>query len=398
MAISFVKQFSLMSSSPGRIGYANSAGQPDTLSDTEDDDRQMAMPLGGYGDREIAFNSFEQSSSAGYRPEHGAAFSLLTPSMWPQDLLAALSEPEHSQPPFQFDAFGFIIENAADAASTKSTPSDDVTVSSSDDDQSAVRSGGHAEDQLRTKFIAYLEFNYNEAAIVNMKWSQVGEQIRHTKVLDELVKGGLPHSMRTQLWLRFSNGAQLRSKSRLTYAEMCEHSNHVESLSDELISRILPSNACFMRSTSVGIERLRRLLRVMKWLSRSGSQPTSSHETVNVAIIAAYLLLISDEEDAFWLLLSCASELKSCNHQSILKCFIHNHCPDADTILKSNDIEISLISCHWFSTIFATFIPDTELLFRQVQQCDCKFTNCISNTRLDFGISTSTTALSCYFN
>lgn len=145
---------------------------------------------------------------------------------------------------------------------------------------------------------------------------------------------------------------------------MCEHSNHVESLSDELISRILPSNACFMRASSVGIERLRRLLRVMKWLQRSGSNPVASSETVNVAVIAAYLLLISDEEDAFWLVLSCASELKAFNLASILKCFIQNHCPDADTILKSNDIEISLISSQWFSTLFATYIPDTEVLFR----------------------------------
>lgn len=217
MAISFVKSFSLITS-PDRIGYQNKAGQPDTLSDTEDDG-QVVLSL----DKDVAFNAFEAASNVSmYKPEHGAAFSQLTPSMWPQDLLAALSQPEDSQPPFEyrFDAFGFIIENDTPRTGAASREHE-VGVgggdfSSGDDDYGGDEELATREDKLRTKWIAYLEFNYNEAAQPRMKWSQVEEQIRHTKVLDELVKGGLPHSMRTQLWLRFSNGALLRSRSKLS--------------------------------------------------------------------------------------------------------------------------------------------------------------------------------------
>ena len=365
MAISFVKSFSLVSS-PDRVGYQNKIGQPDTVSDTEDDGH-VALAV----DKDVAFNMFDSGSNiSSYKPQYGEAFSMLTPSMWPQDMLAALSQPEDSQPPFQFDAFGFISEDVIKAIhDDPSRENEDDVASSGDEECGGVRTGdtevaAAQEDKLRTKWIAYLEFNYNESATPRMKWSQVEAHIRHTKVLDELVKGGLPHSMRTQLWLRFSNGILLKSRSKWTYADMCEQSSHVDALSDELISRIMPSNACFTKSSSVGIERLRRLLRVIKWLQRSGSNPLSSQETVNVPLIAAYLLLVCDEEDAFWLVLSCVSELKNFSHQSVLKYYLGNYCPEADAILKSNDIEISLITSHWFSSIFATFIPNTSLLYR----------------------------------
>lgn len=51
----------------------------------------------------------------GLRPNPGGPFSALTPSMWPQEILAKLQEPSgeeptNFQPAYQFDEFGFRVE------------------------------------------------------------------------------------------------------------------------------------------------------------------------------------------------------------------------------------------------------------------------------------------------
>ncbi|CAN7977272.1 unnamed protein product, partial [Ixodes persulcatus] len=53
------------------------------------------------------------SGSQGYSPAPGGPFSALTPSMWPQDLLASLAQPEDTgcHHDCRFDEFGFRIED-----------------------------------------------------------------------------------------------------------------------------------------------------------------------------------------------------------------------------------------------------------------------------------------------
>lgn len=45
-------------------------------------------------------------------PAPGGSFSALTPSMWPQDILAKLSQPDdpNYQPEYRFDEFGFKVD------------------------------------------------------------------------------------------------------------------------------------------------------------------------------------------------------------------------------------------------------------------------------------------------
>ncbi|CAG2112660.1 unnamed protein product, partial [Medioppia subpectinata] len=219
------------------------------------------------------------------------------------------------------------------------------------------------DQEVRSKWICYLEFNYNKEAIHQMKWSQVDIQMKHTKVLTELIKSGISPSLRPPIWMRASKGLTLKVNSNWTYSQLCDLSNHVPSLSDKQISRVLPTNACFMSSTSVGIGRLRRILRVIKWLQKNGTTVYNmSRESVNLSVIAAYLLLVCEEEDAFWLTLSIANELKSFSHQKTLTTLIGTHCPQIDEILRQHDIELSLITSHWFSALFAAFIPETRTL------------------------------------
>lgn len=61
-------------------------------------------------DYEIENGNFDEA--AALSPAPGGSFSALTPSMWPQDILAKLNQPEdpNSQPEYRFDEFGFRVE------------------------------------------------------------------------------------------------------------------------------------------------------------------------------------------------------------------------------------------------------------------------------------------------
>ncbi len=358
MAMSFVKSFSTsMRSSPHNKGYENKVTQPETISDAEDENDSNHRKSHSV-DCDIISDSLIDSQAV-YRPVYGGPFYLLNPSIWPQDILMALSQPEDSQPPHHFDEYGFIIESVNN---TDKETKDEECDQSNEENKLSVRK--QYDEELRSKWICYLEFNYNKEAIPQMKWSQVDNQIKHTKVLSELIKLGISPSLRPPIWMRCSKGMTLKINSNWTYTQLCDLSNHVPSLSDKQISKVLPMNACFMSSTSMGIERLRRILRVIKWLQKNGTSVFNmTQESVNLSIIAAYLLLVCDEEDAFWLTLSIANELKSFNHLQTLRNLISTHCDQIDAVLKQHDIELSLITSHWFSALFAGFIHDTKLLF-----------------------------------
>ena len=352
MAKSLVKSISnSIKSSPHDEGYDNKVTQPDTLSD-DDMDEQSSPKIDSIGSDMVSNCVIDCQ----YKPEFGGPFYLLNPSIWPQDILTALAQPEDSQPPHQFDEYGFIITNEEDSQSLVRQHSQET------EDQLSLRKEN--EEELRSKWICFLEFNYNKEAVTQMKWSQVDHQIKPTKVLTELIKLGISSFLRPQIWMRTSKGMTLKVNSQWTYSQLCDLSNHVPSLSDKQILRVLPSNACFMDSNSEGIERLRRILRIIKWLQKNGATVYNmSQESVNLSLIAAYLLLVCKEEDAFWLTLTIANELKSLSNQQILRSLLSSHCPQIDALLRQHDIELCLITSHWFNTLFAGFIPETQILF-----------------------------------
>lgn len=78
----------------------------------------------------------------------------------------------------------------------------------------------------------------------------------------------------------------------------------------------------------------------------------------------AHLLLICEEEEAFWLTQSILLEMKNLDHQNILKGAIEKACPEFHDLLHSHEIEISLITWHWFASLFASYLPSAKLLFR----------------------------------
>ena len=348
MAMSFVKSFGLNGVNTRR-GYSNTVSkQPETMSDSEedvfadDDGVKRIVNNSLFDDRDVPQNS--EGSSKG-------PFSCVTASVRPEELLTELKGQSlgNSSGKIDFDEYGFIVGDG--------TAGEQVSCDTNEKD-------------LRIKWLTFLDLNYNKEANPRMKWSQIGSKFQPSNSLDSLVHGGLPLSLRPQLWLRFSDGAIHSQKSVLSYADMVEKSSNIESLSantERQVHRVLPNNGCFMSSDSIGIQRLTRILNVLKWMQRTGSCPAMAiQESINVPVVAAHLLLICEEDETFWLIFTIINDLKSLDHQLLLKLMVKEVLPDIHDKLLQNDIEMSLITWHWFSSLYSSFFNHSKtcLLFR----------------------------------
>ena len=55
----------------------------------------------------------------------------------------------------------------------------------------------------RLKWVAHLEFSHNKETS-DLSWDSVERRLPRTDKLRAMVREGIPHSLRPQLWMRFS--------------------------------------------------------------------------------------------------------------------------------------------------------------------------------------------------
>lgn len=311
-------------------GYSNKGTTVETLSD---DDETYPQDVGE--SISIRANLFGSPSSQGYSPAPGGPFSALTPSMWPQDLLASFAQPEDaaSYPDFRFDEFGFRIEEE----------------DGPEQNSNKLLSTPFTEDpQHRLQWIAYLEFTHNNE-VGDLTWDKVELNLPHSEKLKTMVQQGIPHSLRPQLWMRLSGAMQKKHSSDLSYKDVVKASSNDHIMTSKQIEkdllRTMPSNACFSHMNSTGISRLRRILRGLAWL-----YPEIGY-CQGTGVIGASLLLFLEEEDAFWLMCRIVEDLLPASYysstligvqadQRVLIALIANYLPDLDVVLKEHDIGI----------------------------------------------------------
>lgn len=333
-------------------GYSNKGTTVETLSD---DDETYPQDVGE--SISIRANLFGSPSGQGYSPAPGGPFSALTPSMWPQDLLASFAQPEDaaSYPDFRFDEFGFRIEEE----------------DGPEQNSNKLLSTPFTEDpQHRLQWIAYLEFTHNNE-VGDLTWDKVELNLPHSEKLKIMVQQGIPHSLRPQLWMRLSGAMQKKHSSDLSYKDVVKASSNDHIMTSKQIEkdllRTMPSNACFSHMNSTGISRLRRILRGLAWL-----YPEIGY-CQGTGVIGASLLLFLEEEDAFWLMCRIVEDLLPASYysstligvqadQRVLIALIANYLPDLDVVLKEHDIELSLITLQWFLTLFANVVHMKILL------------------------------------
>ncbi|KAF4518451.1 hypothetical protein B566_EDAN002106 [Ephemera danica] len=188
------------------------------------------------------------------------------------------------------------------------------------------------EPQHRLDWVAHLEFSHNAEgrSAAQLTWDALEVRLPRTDRLRTMVRAGIPHSLRPQLWMRLSGALQKKLGSETSYREVVKASSSDALVTSKQIEkdllRTMPSNACFSRKDSTGVARLRRVLRGLAWL-----YPDIGYSS---------LLLLLEEEDAFWMI----------------------YLPDVDAALREHDIELALISSNWFLTLFASVVHMKVLL------------------------------------
>ncbi|XP_042746372.1 small G protein signaling modulator 3 isoform X2 [Lagopus leucura] len=247
--------------------------------------------------------------SGHHTPSAGGPFSALTPSIWPQEILAKYTQKEESieQPEFRYDEFGFRIdkEDGAEPNSSKLLGLPLIE-----------------EPQQRLKWQAHLEFTHNHD-VGDLTWDKIEVSLPHSDKLRSLVLAGIPHSMRPQLWMRLSGALQKKRNSEMSYRDIVKN--------------------------------------------------CSNDETIAAKQVAASLLLFLEEEDAFWMMCAIIEELVPASYfsttlmgvqtdQRVLRQLIVQYLPRLDKLLQEHDIELSLITLHWFLTSFASVVHIKLLL------------------------------------
>lgn len=295
--------------------------------------------------------------SGTYTPAAGGPFSALTPSMWPQDILAKYAQKEESveQPEFRYDEFGFRVDKE-DGAEPNSSKLLGVPLSE--------------DPQQRLRWQAHLEFTHNHD-VGDLTWDKIDAVLPRSDKLRLLVLAGIPHSMRPQIWMRLSGALQKKRNSEMSYREIVKNSSNDESIAAKQIEkdllRTMPSNACFSNMNSIGVPRLRRILRALAWF-----YPDIGY-CQGTGMVVACLLLFLEEEDAFWMMSAIIEDLVPASYfnttligvqtdQRVLRHLIVQYLPQLDKLLQEHDIELSLITLHWFLTAFASVVHIKLLL------------------------------------
>ncbi|XP_018593850.1 small G protein signaling modulator 3 isoform X1 [Scleropages formosus] len=296
--------------------------------------------------------------SGSYTPTPGGPFSALTPSMWPQDILARYYQKDSTdEPEFQYDEFGFRIDSEdglelRDALKSEGSPQ-------------------HEDPQQRLRWQAHLEFTHNHT-VGDLTWDLIAPCLARSDRLRALVLGGIPHSMRPQLWMRLSGALQKKRTSEISYKEIIKNSSNDDTTAAKQIEkdllRTMPSNACFCSLLSVGVPRLRRVLRGLAWL-----YPDIGY-CQGTGMVVSCLLLFLEEEDVLWMMCALIEDLLPPSYfsstllgvqtdQRVLRQLIVQYLPRLDRLLQEHDIELSLITLHWFLTAFASVV-DIRVLLR----------------------------------
>ncbi|XP_039282761.1 small G protein signaling modulator 3 homolog isoform X2 [Nilaparvata lugens] len=287
-------------------------------------------------------------------PSPGGPFSALTPSMWPQDILNKIHSDAGELTTNRYDEFGFRLDVEEETATTNSL----------------VAAQFIEDPQHRLKWLAHLEFSHNKETS-NLSWDNVDIKLPKTDKLREMVRDGIPHSLRSQIWMRMSGALAKKQSYDMSYKDIVKSSNSDVLVTSKQIEkdllRTFPANACFNDMNSTGVPRLRRVLRALAWLYPDIGYCQGS------GMIAGSLLLFMEEEDAFWLMCTIVEDILPASYyspsllgvqadQRVLRALIDSYLPEVDEVLRQHDIEISLITLHWFLTIYASVVHMKLLL------------------------------------
>ncbi|KAL1261747.1 hypothetical protein QQF64_007012 [Cirrhinus molitorella] len=193
--------------------------------------------------------------------------------------------------------------------------------------------------------------------------------------LKNLLRTGLPREYRARVW-RFI--IQTRTKSWKErhpdrYQELCEKSKtspHLVPRQIQLdLDRTLTSNQYFSPPSSPLIQKLERVLQAFSW-----QNPTIGYVQGLNRLAAIALLVLQEEEDAFWCLVVIVEFIMPQNYytkdlvgcqadQRVLKDLMSEKLPRLMAHLDALKVDVSLMTVEWFLVLFVENLP-TRILFK----------------------------------
>ncbi|XP_076458064.1 small G protein signaling modulator 3-like isoform X2 [Babylonia areolata] len=330
--------------------------------------------------------SSESSVTASTR---GRAFSAVLPSMWPPHVVASKTigdrDSASTQLDHTYDEFGFTMDG-------KRNPRQQP--------ENAPTAGEESRQRQQQWTTLVLEFNAtqrkqpsSERTCSSLCWrcsrAFTKHQHHHSQAADspslplpswseklqELVRQGIPHSLRPQVWLMLSGAWQRKvvTGSSVSYSNLVSlatssprHSTVCRQIEEDL-PRTMPTNACFSQEEGTGVVRLRRVLRAL-----AVRFPDTGY-CQGAGVIVGCLLLFLEEEDVFWMMCAITEDLlPEAYHSStltgaqvdqrVLRHLVVSCLPATDRLLRTHDVELSVITLQWFLTLFAGVVHMGVLL------------------------------------
>uniref|UniRef100_A0A7E4V5X8 RUN and TBC1 domain-containing protein 3 n=1 Tax=Panagrellus redivivus TaxID=6233 RepID=A0A7E4V5X8_PANRE len=243
--------------------------------------------------------------------------------------------------------------------------------------------------QHRMKWIAHIQFAHDQVQS-ELLWKHVQVEKLVGDKFDKLLRtNGIPHSLRPLLWFRFSGAAKKRQASGCSYAKIYARCNrdcatNIDGQIDKDLLRTLPTNLCFQKDDAPAVAGLRRVLKTVAFMypdlgycqvsmAKSFKIIKKTDKLQGMGIVAANLMLVCGEENAFWIMCALIEDILPPSFYShsllglqaderVIKHLMCIHTPELVDLIKKNDIDISAVIINWLLTVFASVFPIKTLL------------------------------------
>ncbi|XP_041358045.1 TBC1 domain family member 2B-like [Gigantopelta aegis] len=222
----------------------------------------------------------------------------------------------------------------------------------------------------------------DETASHHVKWEnflvgQPGKTLTRSQELKLLVRSGVPHEYREQIWkgcIEMYVGEVRDKLGPHYYKSLVERAKHSTGKSNPAAKQIeldllrtLPHNRHFISLEADGVKKLRQIL-----LAYSAHNPVIGY-CQGLNRLAAIALLFLCEEEAFWCLVAIVEHILPQDYftktlaaaqsdQRVLKDLVLEKLPKLYAHLENNDVDLSLFTFNWFLTIFVDGVPPETFL------------------------------------
>ncbi|XP_075864982.1 TBC1 domain family member 2A isoform X4 [Microcebus murinus] len=204
------------------------------------------------------------------------------------------------------------------------------------------------------------------------RWAALAE-LAPSAELKQLLRAGVPHEHRPRVWRWLVHRRTQHLHTPGCYQELLgrsQASKHPAARQIELdLNRTFPNNKHFTCPTSSFPDKLRRVLLAFSW-----QNPTIGYCQGLNRLAAIALLVLDEEESAFWCLVAIVETIMPPDYysktlmasqvdQRVLQDLCSEKLPRLMAHLGQHRVDLSLITFNWFLVVFADSLI-SDILFR----------------------------------